>query len=160
MQVFLLALLVAGALAGQSPAIRNFGEVEPGILYRGAQPDGRGLLDLKGYGIRTVIDLRTGNRTAEQAAVSSLGMLYRNVPLNGVAPSRAGIQTAVDIIQDSEEPVFVHCQHGQDRTGTVVAAYRMERDGWLHDRAFAEAVFFHINPLQILMRHFIKTWAP
>lgn len=124
------------------------------------QPDGRGLLDLKSYGIRTVIDLRTGDRSAEREVVSSLGMIYRNVPLNGVIPSRRGVAAALAMIQAAEKPVFIHCQHGEDRTGTVIACWRMSQDHWSHRRAFSEAVFFRINPMQILMRGFIRRWTP
>lgn len=33
------------------------------------------------------------------------------------------------LIEDRSERVYLHCQHGKDRTGFVVAAYRMSEEG-------------------------------
>jgi protein tyrosine/serine phosphatase len=35
-------------------------------------------------------------------------------------------------------PVFLHCQHGADRTGYLVAMYRVVVEGWDRERAIAE----------------------
>jgi protein-tyrosine phosphatase len=44
------------------------------------------------------------------------------------------------MLEDSSTgPVFVHCRRGADRTGAVVACYRIEHDHWKNERALAEA---------------------
>ena len=38
----------------------------------------------------------------------------------------------------AKRPVFVHCKHGADRTGTMVAFYRILFEGWSKDEAIRE----------------------
>ncbi|MGE0786994.1 MAG: dual specificity protein phosphatase family protein [Sandaracinaceae bacterium] len=88
-------------------------------------------------GIRTVIDLRTpaeepGIRVLfEKLAPSDTAVVWINVPiLNGAAPNPAELDTILDAIDASvarDRPVYVHCQGGLGRTGTVVAAYWIRR---------------------------------
>jgi protein tyrosine/serine phosphatase len=42
----------------------------------------------------------------------------------------------LQIVTDPEKvPVFVHCQHGADRTGVMAASYRIIVQGWSKDQA-------------------------
>jgi hypothetical protein len=45
-------------------------------------------------------------------------------------------------IRMEKKPVLVHCQHGQDRTGLVIAAYRVNVHGWSKGQAMSEALAF------------------
>jgi protein tyrosine phosphatase len=42
------------------------------------------------------------------------------------------------VTKPSLQPVLVHCQHGSDRTGTMIAVYRVIIDGWSKDNAVRE----------------------
>jgi protein tyrosine/serine phosphatase len=157
--VCLFAISLGGsvALASQILTIKNFGEVESQAVYRGAQPTGAGLLELKLLGVRTVLDLRDDSTVPhEQTVVESLGLTFVNLPLNGFeAPSDKQINEALRILETAPRPIFVHCKHGQNRTGTVIACYRISH-GWTNKKAMDEAKFYGISPLQLEMRHYIS----
>ena len=42
------------------------------------------------------------------------------------------------VIKPENAPVFVHCRNGSDRTGTMVAAYRVVVQGWSKEAAIRE----------------------
>jgi protein tyrosine phosphatase (PTP) superfamily phosphohydrolase (DUF442 family) len=106
-------------------------------LYRGAQPEAEGYPQLKKLGIRTVISLRSLHGEAEQ--VTKVGMQYRSIPMEPIHPEDEDIVAFLKIVSDKKlTPVFVHCQHGSDRTGMLVAAYRIFIDGWTKEQAIEE----------------------
>ncbi len=123
------------------PGIKNFSEVAPGI-FRGGQPDSRGWDHLKSLGVKTVISLRWNKSKIdwEREVVQSHGMSYVSLPLTYWDwPTEKQIQQFLAILDDKQAlPVFVHCLHGSDRTGLMVAIYRLSRHDWDADRAYAE----------------------
>jgi protein tyrosine/serine phosphatase len=54
-------------------------------------------------------------------------------------PVTGDVVRFLKIVTDpNHTPVFVHCQHGADRTGTMCAVYRIAVQGWSKDEAIAE----------------------
>src|SRR5262249_19520683 len=143
--------------ADAAAGIGNFHQVNDHI-YRGAQPSYEGFQSLAKLGVKTVIDLReSGSRAeVERKQVESLGMHYINIPVKGMsAPSAADVAKALAFFEESTSgPVFIHCRRGADRTGTVVACYRISHDGWQNGRALAEAKTFGMSWTEISMHHF------
>ncbi len=163
--LFVGATMVAGALyCAQAdrglPAqhgVTNFGKVSD-RLYRGAQPDAAAVTNLAQLGIKTIINLRTSNELVkgEETAAASLGLVYTNVPLRGLGrPTDEQIKTVLGLIQTLPGPVFIHCQHGCDRTGTVVACYRMSQEQWNNNKALEEAVSYGMSRLERGMRRYV-----
>src|ERR1700676_2154714 len=119
--------------------IPDFAEVTP-TLYRGAQPRKHGFEALAKMGIEIVVDLR-GDRDGEREEVTRLGMQY--VPMHwqcSFPKDRIFADFITLIRRNPAKKVFVHCRVGDDRTGMMIAAYRMAEEGWSAERAKEEMV--------------------
>lgn len=162
LSLLLLAGLCAGAEATTGP-VRNFGQVNQN-LFRGGMPTGNALEELKSLGVSLVIDLREdGNgRKDEEQKVEHLGIRYAHIPMRTLgAPRPAEIEQALSLIlRESSGKVFVHCLRGKDRTGTVIACYRIQHDGWDNQRALAEAKRYGMSRLELAMQSFILHFTP
>lgn len=157
--VYAASLLLPAAPVGVS----NFFQVDE-HLYRGAQPTETGVRSLAKMGIKAIIDLRgTGERsTVEQKEAAAAGLKYYSIPMPAVGtPSDEQIVTALALIDDPENwPVFVHCLRGKDRTGTVIACYRIRHDRWPNARALKEAQEHGLNWVERGMKSFILHYSP
>ncbi len=131
-------------------------------LYRGGQPTEFGISQLKALNIKTVIDLRGADERAEKEEkwVSNSGMKFINLPMrNWLEPKDAQIEEVLAEINNAEnQPVFVHCKRGSDRTGTVVAVYRMTHDNWTAQQANDEAKGFGFGWWQVWMKDYINDY--
>jgi len=137
--------------------IRNFGKVNE-ELYRGAQPDADAISNLKRLGIKSIVCLRTSGKDwkKETAAAQAQGIFCTNFPFSGIrSPKEAQVREVLATIKALPAPVFVHCQHGCDRTGTVIACYRIQFEKWSNEAALAEAERYGISKLEHGMRDFI-----
>jgi uncharacterized protein (TIGR01244 family) len=156
-------LLLLAALLPAAPGVPNFHKVNDG-LYRGGQPSREGFNDLAKMGIKTVIDLRIPDSSAnrEKQVVESLGMHYVHIPLHGgETPTQGDIDKAFSILLDiAQWPVFVHCREGKDRTGMIIACYRISHDGWTNIRALAEAKSYAYREIKQAMEDYIKQYHP
>lgn len=107
--------------------------VAPGLI-RGGQPSLEGLRQLQLAGVKTIINLRYEKErlSNEEQMVKQLGMQYVSLPMNGlIEPSPAAIVQFLRIVRNpANQPVFVHCLHGQDRTGAMIGIYHIDVDGW------------------------------
>lgn len=122
-------------------SIRNFHEVTP-FLYRGGQPGREGYKALAEAGVKTIISFRWGKKIVktEMEAVQSLGMTFISMPLcYWKTPNVNDCEQFLKIVDDDKNwPVFVHCFHGSDRTGLLVAVFRLTRQQWKVDDAYKE----------------------
>src|SRR6266849_564961 len=119
--------------------IDNFGQINH-AYFRGAQPKGSDYADLAAIGVKTVIDLTKDGDQSEPAAVQRAGMRFYSIPMTTHdVPTNAELARFLQIVNDpASQPVYVHCHGGRHRTGVMTAVFRMTKDGWSPDRAFAE----------------------
>jgi uncharacterized protein (TIGR01244 family) len=157
------ALSIVWAVSVQAPGVPNLHEVNERI-YRGAQPTAEGWHSLAKLGIKTVIDLRQESprsSKAEEQTVEAAGMRYVNVPLSDIwAPSDKQMAKVLALVDDSASPVFVHCRRGADRTGTVIACYRIAHDGWSNREALREATSYGMSWLEFAMQRYVLAFHP
>jgi len=141
------------------PGLHNFFEVNDHV-FRGAQPSGQGFAQLAKLGVKTIVDLREsgGRADREKQEVEAEGMRYFSFPLSGYgAPADSAMAKLLALLDDQTSgPVFVHCRRGADRTGTVMACYRIVHDHWENAKALAEAKAFHMSWTERAMEAYIQ----
>ena len=106
-------------------------------LYRCAQPTADGLKTAEKLGIKTVISLRAFHSDKDE--VESTKLKTESIRFN---TWQAGDEDMVRFLKlvthTNSGPFLVHCQHGADRTGTMIAIYRMTVQGWKKQDAIKE----------------------
>ena len=121
-------------------ALRNFFQVSP-QLYRAAQPSAASLSGLNPPGqplIRTVVNLRPWHTDASLPQAQAVPTLLQ-VPVFTSVPDTRQVLAFLRIATDPQrQPVLVHCLHGSDRTGLMVASYRVVVQDWQKTDAIAE----------------------
>jgi len=141
--------------------IGNFGQVDADY-YRGAQPSGRDYADLAALGVKTVIDLTQEGRRDEQGMVERAGMSFYRIPLTTTErPSEPALKQFLSVVNDpARQPVYVHCQGGQHRTGVMTAVYRMTEYGWTEGKAYDEMKQYKFKTFMghPELRHFVHDY--
>ena len=137
-------------------------------LYRGAQPTTLGLTRLHALGVRTILNVRDDGDAAvenERRLVESLGMQFVHLPIkdgNIFNWSRRiptdTVTRFFEVLASVPGPVFIHCKRGTDRTGALVAIYRIAHNGWDAARALAEANERGMRPWYRGLRKQIETF--
>jgi len=111
-------------------------------IYRG--PRLGDLTELQSLKIRTILNLENdaGAVQRESETAKQLGITIIHIPMSNIfRPGRADLLRAEKILEDEKcYPIYVHCKHGRDRTGFVIAAYEMVHHGWTLEDAYKEAV--------------------
>ncbi|HEY3413829.1 MAG TPA: tyrosine-protein phosphatase [Armatimonadota bacterium] len=139
---------VAGAVYAAKTDLPNYHTVAPGIT-RGGAPTTAGLATLKAQGVQTIIDLRISPKQVrlEKAAALRMGFRWLNIPMGREAPTPAQVSTFLSTLARApKEPVFVHCQHGADRTGAMIGIYRVQVQHWPFSKAWAEMRRYGFKP--------------
>ena len=111
------------------------------LLFRSAQLDGGDAPKLHELGIKSIVNLRHFSRGGDKRAFGDQFWLA-NKPLQSWEIKPAQIADVLCTIRErqKEGAVLVHCYHGADRTGLVVAMYRVIYQGWSLDAARSEMI--------------------
>jgi protein tyrosine/serine phosphatase len=93
-------------------------------------------------------------------------MRFVAIPLHAdvfgsTAPTEEEVALFLKTVRDpSAQPVYFHCAHGKDRTGTMAAVYRMEVDGWSADEAIAEMQSFGYHDIYRDLIAYLRSYRP
>lgn len=119
----------------------NFHEVIRGVYRSGLIPEEAAPL-LKELGIKTVLSFDNNRKRAEREKerLERLGINVILIPWSGWdEPEDEAIAHILRLMESHElRPILVHCKQGQERTGVVVACWRMAQEKWSADEAYRE----------------------
>ena len=119
-------------------ALGNFHQVEKGF-YRSAQPSPEGYRLLRDLGVKTILNLKA-DANEERRRAARYGLSVEHVAMSGLStPTFKQMDRALEVLTTAPRPLLVHCEHGKDRTGFVVASYRVTVEGMSIPDAVAEA---------------------
>ena len=118
------------------------------MLYRGGQPKPAGLKGLAKMGVNIVVDVRLSGRDKERKEVTQQGMQFVELPWHCLFPKDETFARFLKLLEDNPgKKLFVHCRYGDDRTGMMIAAYRMAVEGWTPEEARKEMEKFGFHRL-------------
>jgi tyrosine-protein phosphatase SIW14 len=153
----LVYLLPASATAAIT--ISRFAQVTDNI-YRGSRPDEETLKTLAQMHVMTILDLEDDDEAiAQETAVAShYGIKVISTPMSGFWwPNTSQVRRSLRILNDSaNQPIFVHCQHGEDRTGLIVGLYRVFYEQWTPQAAWTEMIANGFHRILFLLEEYYE----
>lgn len=106
-------------------------------LYRSAQPTEEGMKNLEQIGIKTIINLRAFYTDTDE--IKGTALLSEELSIYTWWIKYEDIIHVLRIIEKKENaPFLIHCKHGADRTGVMIAMYRIVEQGWSREEAIEE----------------------
>lgn len=118
------------------PGLPNLHLVAPGV-YRGAQPTAEGMRELEKLGVKMVINLRGLHDDDDE--LEGTALTGAHIRFNTWHAEDEDVVRFLELVGNpANQPVFIHCLHGADRTGTMCAIYRMAIQGWAAEAAITE----------------------
>jgi protein tyrosine/serine phosphatase len=150
--LILISLFLITSYAQAADPVLNFFKVEDGV-YRGARPTSDQAINqlANNYGIRNIINLQGGDYFTiyrpviaylepgelpsaiehEKSVSIADGMGYFHAQLSAVNDINSEENKLIDdtlefMHEKNNQPVFIHCEHGKDRTGLIIALYKVK----------------------------------
>jgi tyrosine-protein phosphatase SIW14 len=149
--------------------MENFRKVRTGV-YRGGHPDTSGVAFLKKLGVKTIIDLEVGDFieampwdiSQELDDAKHQGIKVLRYPMSALEPAVSDdfdhmIDTIMTKLDDASLlPIYVHCAHGQDRTGLVIGLERVIDEGWKPKAAYQEMLADGFHTEFVGLNHYFE----
>jgi protein tyrosine/serine phosphatase len=131
-------------------------------VYRSGQPKGEADWNyLKNIGITTVVKLNKFSSDADEAEEFRMAK-ERNIKVIPIymepedfphtlnpwaSPDFKDLMQAIEVLENrGNGKVLVHCSHGKDRTGLVVAVYSVRNKNCCKDAAYEQMKYYGANP--------------
>lgn len=113
----------------------NFYKVSDSV-YRSEQPGAEEFEQISRFGIKSVLNLREDK--SDTGLLKSTRLNYYEIKTVTTRISDREVISALRVIEHAPKPILVHCKHGADRTGTVMAMYRIIYQNWPKSKALDE----------------------
>lgn len=154
--LILLILCSISTISAQNKAVKIESELLSNLyrvdenLFRSEQPKAPAMKELERMGVQSILNLRRTKSDNRKAKNTNLDL--RHVRINTWTIEYNELVAAMKEIKTAPKPVLVHCMHGSDRAGAVVAAYRITFNGWTKEQSLQELRFGGFG--------FHETWFP
>ena len=132
-------------------------------VFRGSQPTAEQMGSLAKAGVRTLVSFRTSKPDRDAAAAAGLAVVEIPIEadLESDPPTEAQVRLFFETLLDpARRPVYFHCLHGKDRTGTMAAIWRVEVDGWTNEEAIAEMKRLGFRSWYRDLEEFVRDYRP
>ena len=119
----------------------------------GAWPTQPQIEELHARGIRAIITAANiGFEDYQEIAdaIQKMGMTHISIPFGGRFPNPEKFEQTIQNF--TPEQVYIHCEHGGDRSGAVLAYLLIVHHGWSVQRAFLSVTFPGKMDSQALVR--------
>lgn len=116
---------------------------------------------LKEKGVKTIVSMITDKAVAatEKQMADKYGIKMYWIPVDGFwGPNDKQTKVIQAHLNNSnEQPVYIHCTHGRDRTGVEVGLYRVWTDGWTAHDAYSEMKKMGFRTILFPMTKYFKS---
>jgi protein tyrosine/serine phosphatase len=142
---------IIGACANNlDSTIQNFCVVTPKVLWRGAKLDKDDAAWLIQQGVRTIVNLELilddkfvfGQAKVADTNNHEVGYFrihdWEPLPIFALSVVDDHVAHFLAIVSQQQKPIYVHCRYGMNRTGVMVAAYRILIEGVNDEEAIEE----------------------
>lgn len=147
------------SFADDSIPILRFAKVTD-TIFRGARLDEAGVAYLASINVKTILNLEDDDDAiAEEAElVKPYGIKVISDPMSGFwSPTNDQVQIAeAALIDPANQPIYVHCQHGEDRTGLIVGLYRVFQQQWTPADAWNEMEDLGFHRILFLLKEYYE----
>ena len=106
-------------------------------LYRSKNPSSKHLQALRAAGIKTIINLRSSKPDTTET-FRQAGITPHWHPMKAGSVTQADLVSVLRLLKKSPKPALIHCRRGADRTGFIIAGYRIVHQGWPKEDAIRE----------------------
>lgn len=153
-------LLILTLLATQNllaHTIPKFIQVNEHIA-RGGRPSEADVKELKSMGYKTIINIEDAMKVvkSEMSLAKSLGLQYYSFPMASLREPKDKLvdNILVQLKNPENYPIFIHCQHGEDRTGMMMGFYRFYFEGWSAQQAYKEMKDLGFHAILFPLKHY------
>ena len=122
----------------EMPGLPNLHKVSE-TVYRSAQPESGAFESAQKLGIRTILNIQLLDQDTYLAQQEPTSLELVHIPMTPIYFPEDQIVQAMQVIIKNP-PVLVHCRHGADRTGLIIAIYRILYQNWTVDEAKDELI--------------------
>ena len=130
-----LAVIPTGSMDFHYNSPRNCSWVAWNI-YRSAQPSREDFESMAQTASKNILNLRRFNPDDQRMKDAPLTLYH--LPIKTRKMTERDLVAALKSIDNTHYNIVVHCKYGADRTGAVIAAYRVIYNNWSKDSAIEE----------------------